>query len=239
MKFQADQVLSGVSLAELGICWPSYCRLVPIVNEVPLYDLSPRMRQGDAKTMYNPEYHTLIDLPQTHVEGIKPKREAYTFLEAHAMMWSQRFGHETRSFPGETDSAVRADAVLRVFTSHQNAWQLSWEQGLAQLLPSFNYSASKDLTKAQKNLACYEHPDIENEIGHREDSTARLPRLGISRWYYQVHREYMETSIGLFPMLLSLICCELYNINMFIRMERDVLDALDWVIGHPTLDSFS
>ncbi|KAJ3453441.1 hypothetical protein MRS44_017688 [Fusarium solani] len=38
---------------------------------------------------------------------------------------------------------------------------------------------------------------------------------------------------------LNTMCCELYNINMFIRMERDVLDALEWVIGHPTSDSFS
>ncbi|KAI8648019.1 hypothetical protein MRS44_013508 [Fusarium solani] len=38
---------------------------------------------------------------------------------------------------------------------------------------------------------------------------------------------------------LNTMCCELYNVSMFIRMEWHVLDTLEWVIGHPTADSFS
>ncbi|KAH6950996.1 cyclin-like protein [Ilyonectria sp. MPI-CAGE-AT-0026] len=38
---------------------------------------------------------------------------------------------------------------------------------------------------------------------------------------------------------LITMCCGLYNVSMFIQMELHVLDTLEWVIGHPTADSFS
>ncbi|KAH7223453.1 cyclin-like protein [Fusarium solani] len=38
---------------------------------------------------------------------------------------------------------------------------------------------------------------------------------------------------------LKAMCCNMHSINMFILMEKHVLNALDWVIGHPTSDSFS
>ncbi|MCJ1313561.1 hypothetical protein MMC25_007240 [Agyrium rufum] len=37
---------------------------------------------------------------------------------------------------------------------------------------------------------------------------------------------------------LKRMCCELYEENTFIEMEWHVLQTLDWVIGHPTVDSF-
>ncbi|KAI8710353.1 Cyclin N-terminal domain-containing protein [Fusarium sp. LHS14.1] len=38
---------------------------------------------------------------------------------------------------------------------------------------------------------------------------------------------------------LKAMCCNMHSINMFILMEKHVLNTLDWVIGHPTSDSFS
>ncbi|KAI8710559.1 Cyclin N-terminal domain-containing protein [Fusarium sp. LHS14.1] len=38
---------------------------------------------------------------------------------------------------------------------------------------------------------------------------------------------------------LKAMCCDMHSINMFILMEKHVLDTLDWVIGHPTSDSLS
>ncbi|KAJ5267934.1 hypothetical protein N7478_001489 [Penicillium angulare] len=37
---------------------------------------------------------------------------------------------------------------------------------------------------------------------------------------------------------LESVCCYLYDDDMFIQMERHVLQTLDWTIGHPTVDSF-
>lgn len=37
---------------------------------------------------------------------------------------------------------------------------------------------------------------------------------------------------------LNIMCCDLYDERMFIQMEWHVLQTLDWVIGHPTIDSF-
>ncbi len=34
------------------------------------------------------------------------------------------------------------------------------------------------------------------------------------------------------------MCCSLYDEEMFTQMEWHVLNTLDWVIGHPTVDSF-
>jgi len=34
------------------------------------------------------------------------------------------------------------------------------------------------------------------------------------------------------------MCCGLYEDEMFTQMERHVLQTLEWVIGHPTIDSF-
>ena len=33
-------------------------------------------------------------------------------------------------------------------------------------------------------------------------------------------------------------CCSLYDDDMFVQMERHVLQTLGWAIGHPTIDSF-
>jgi len=37
---------------------------------------------------------------------------------------------------------------------------------------------------------------------------------------------------------LKTMCCMLYDEEMFTQMEWHVLNTLDWVIGHPTVDSF-
>jgi hypothetical protein len=37
---------------------------------------------------------------------------------------------------------------------------------------------------------------------------------------------------------LRAMCCHLYDEDMFIQMEWHVLQTLNWVIGHPTVDSF-
>lgn len=37
---------------------------------------------------------------------------------------------------------------------------------------------------------------------------------------------------------LKTMCCNLYDEEMFTQMEWHVLNTLDWVIGHPTIDSF-
>ena len=37
---------------------------------------------------------------------------------------------------------------------------------------------------------------------------------------------------------LKTMCCGLYEDDMFTQMEWHVLQTLDWVIGHPTIDSF-
>lgn len=37
---------------------------------------------------------------------------------------------------------------------------------------------------------------------------------------------------------LRAMCCNLYEEEMFTQMEWHVLQTLDWVIGHPTIDSF-
>ncbi|KAI9834367.1 MAG: hypothetical protein M1819_002978 [Sarea resinae] len=37
---------------------------------------------------------------------------------------------------------------------------------------------------------------------------------------------------------LKSMCCSLYDDDMFIQMEWHVLQTLNWVIGHPTVDSF-
>lgn len=37
---------------------------------------------------------------------------------------------------------------------------------------------------------------------------------------------------------LKSMCCNLYEDDMFIQMERHVLSTLDWTVGHPTIDSF-
>ncbi|RTE72829.1 hypothetical protein BHE90_012743 [Fusarium euwallaceae] len=38
---------------------------------------------------------------------------------------------------------------------------------------------------------------------------------------------------------LNNMCCGLYDAGMFTQMEMHVLNALDWTIGHPTVDLFS
>jgi hypothetical protein len=42
------------------------------------------------------------------------------------------------------------------------------------------------------------------------------------------------------PMIKELksMCCSLYDEEMFTQMEWHVLNTLDWVIGHPTVDTF-
>jgi hypothetical protein len=37
---------------------------------------------------------------------------------------------------------------------------------------------------------------------------------------------------------LQAMCCGLYDEKLFVQMERHVLQALGWVIGHPTVDTF-
>jgi len=37
---------------------------------------------------------------------------------------------------------------------------------------------------------------------------------------------------------LKSMCCALYDEEMFTQMEWHVLNTLDWIIGHPTVDSF-
>jgi hypothetical protein len=37
---------------------------------------------------------------------------------------------------------------------------------------------------------------------------------------------------------LRAMCCHLYDEDMFIQMEWHVLQTLNWVVGHPTVDSF-
>lgn len=37
---------------------------------------------------------------------------------------------------------------------------------------------------------------------------------------------------------LKKMCCELYDEEMFTQMEWHVLQTLQWIIGHPTIDSF-
>jgi hypothetical protein len=37
---------------------------------------------------------------------------------------------------------------------------------------------------------------------------------------------------------LRAMCCQLYDEDMFIQMEWHVLQTLNWVIGHPTIDAF-
>ena len=37
---------------------------------------------------------------------------------------------------------------------------------------------------------------------------------------------------------LKQMCCGLYDDDMFTQMEWHVLQTLDWIIGHPTIDSF-
>ncbi|KAF4447248.1 hypothetical protein F53441_9191 [Fusarium austroafricanum] len=34
------------------------------------------------------------------------------------------------------------------------------------------------------------------------------------------------------------MCYKLYNARMFNQMEMNILDTLDWIIGHPTISSF-
>ncbi|KAH7464262.1 hypothetical protein FOMA001_g17440 [Fusarium oxysporum f. sp. matthiolae] len=38
---------------------------------------------------------------------------------------------------------------------------------------------------------------------------------------------------------LKNMCCGLYDAGMFTQMEMHVLNTLDWIIGHPTVDFFS
>lgn len=38
---------------------------------------------------------------------------------------------------------------------------------------------------------------------------------------------------------LNNMCCGLYDSGMFTQMEMHVLNTLDWIIGHPTVDFFS
>ena len=38
---------------------------------------------------------------------------------------------------------------------------------------------------------------------------------------------------------LTNMCCGLYDASMFMQMETHVLNTLDWVIGHPSVDFFS
>ncbi|KAF5007127.1 hypothetical protein FDECE_6532 [Fusarium decemcellulare] len=38
---------------------------------------------------------------------------------------------------------------------------------------------------------------------------------------------------------LNNMCCGLYDAGMFTQMEMHVLNTLDWIIGHPTVDFFS
>src|SRR4051812_5601458 len=38
---------------------------------------------------------------------------------------------------------------------------------------------------------------------------------------------------------LNNMCCGLYDAGMFTQMEMHVLNTLDWVIGHPTVDLFT
>ncbi|KAJ0126699.1 hypothetical protein HZ326_29758 [Fusarium oxysporum f. sp. albedinis] len=46
---------------------------------------------------------------------------------------------------------------------------------------------------------------------------------------------------GRIPQIRQLedICCGLYDAGLFTQMEWHVLETLDWVIGHPTVDFFS
>jgi len=37
---------------------------------------------------------------------------------------------------------------------------------------------------------------------------------------------------------LSNVCCGMYDIGMFVQMEMHVLNTLDWIVGHPTVDFF-
>ena len=37
---------------------------------------------------------------------------------------------------------------------------------------------------------------------------------------------------------LKAMCCSLYEEDMFMQMEWHVLQTLDWIVGHPTIDSF-
>lgn len=37
---------------------------------------------------------------------------------------------------------------------------------------------------------------------------------------------------------LKSMCCMIYDEDMFLQMEWHVLSTLDWIIGHPTVDSF-
>ncbi|KAK7177570.1 cyclin domain-containing protein [Paraphaeosphaeria sporulosa] len=37
---------------------------------------------------------------------------------------------------------------------------------------------------------------------------------------------------------LELMCCSLYDDEVFIQMERHVLQTLNWILGHPTIDAF-
>ena len=37
---------------------------------------------------------------------------------------------------------------------------------------------------------------------------------------------------------LNTMCCALYDDDMFIQMEWHVLQTLNWVVGHPTIDNF-
>ncbi|KAF3918356.1 Cyclin-B1-5 [Orbilia brochopaga] len=37
---------------------------------------------------------------------------------------------------------------------------------------------------------------------------------------------------------LQSMCCGLYEEDMFVQMERHVLQTLNWIIGHPTIDNF-
>jgi hypothetical protein len=37
---------------------------------------------------------------------------------------------------------------------------------------------------------------------------------------------------------LRAMCCQLYDEDMFIQMEWHVLQTLNWIIGHPTIDAF-
>ncbi|KAK6527101.1 hypothetical protein TWF281_010293 [Arthrobotrys megalospora] len=37
---------------------------------------------------------------------------------------------------------------------------------------------------------------------------------------------------------LQSMCCGLYEEDMFVQMERHVLQTLNWIIGHPTVDNF-
>ncbi|KAF5254269.1 hypothetical protein FANTH_933 [Fusarium anthophilum] len=38
---------------------------------------------------------------------------------------------------------------------------------------------------------------------------------------------------------LNNMCCGLYDASMFTQMEIHILNTLDWIIGHPTVDFFS